>query len=257
MPRLHGRTRYPGTQRTRLVAPRLAPATRRPGMSGNGLHLADRLSWQDSRRQADADRDILLWKWQGMPKDELIGWLDELTEAAGRLPEIMESIASSIQVMINGVFVEYVPPSGDARATAMRVPDDAPPPVVIGDPPRVHDWNGRQVVFWGRGNGSARTSDDAPLPIAEPFNSTAFDIARGPGYWERTYGGALAGDGPGGRIYAPYDPGVSWPDEGYPCQLCWAAGRWPWEPARVCPLTVPVESTYCVRHSAPNVTSRR
>lgn len=41
-----------------------------------------------------------------------------------------------------------------------------------------------------------------------------------------------------------------WPtrDDEYPCQLCWAVNRWPWEPARGCPITVPVEVTYCDRH---------
>jgi len=37
-------------------------------------------------------------------------------------------------------------------------------------------------------------------------------------------------------------------EEPYPCQLCWAAARWPWEPLRACPSFVDVELTYCTRH---------
>ena len=48
-------------------------------------------------------------------------------------------------------------------------------------------------------------------------------------------------------VHAMYDP-ITWPDEGYPCQLCWSAKRWPWEPMRSCPVTVDVESTYCEKH---------
>lgn len=209
------------------------------------------MSWQDSRRQADADHAILLWKWQGMPKDEPVmpahGWLDELAEAAGRLSEIMASVASSIQVMINGVFVEYVTPSRDARAAAMRVPDDAPPPVVVGEPPRVHDWSGRQVVFCGGADESARR---VPRTANREWSMTVESPA------EETLR-ALFGLDPPGRIDCPTNLTISWPDEGYPCQLCWAVGRWPWQPTRGCPLSVPVESTYCARHAALGVTSRR
>ena len=48
-------------------------------------------------------------------------------------------------------------------------------------------------------------------------------------------------------VQAMYDP-ITWPDEGYPCQLCWAVKRWPWEPMRSCPISVDVESTYCEKH---------
>lgn len=46
-----------------------------------------------------------------------------------------------------------------------------------------------------------------------------------------------------------YEP-WHWPtrDDEWPCQLCWAVNRWPWEPARGCPITVPVEATYCEKH---------
>jgi hypothetical protein len=48
-------------------------------------------------------------------------------------------------------------------------------------------------------------------------------------------------------VHAMYDP-ITWPDEGYPCQLCWAVKRWPWEPMRSCPISMDVESTYCEKH---------
>lgn len=61
----------------------------------------------------------------------------------------------------------------------------------------------------------------------------------------------------GSISYRPYAPDdwwpdahvVTWPDKGYPCQVCWAVGRWPWEPERCCPVEVDVESTYCKRHA--------
>lgn len=249
MARLHGAGVPTRPARARVVPGQLAPTTQRSRPRGDGVRLARTgLTWQDSRRQAAADRGIRLRKWQDMPKDEPImpahGCLDELAEVVGRLSEIMESVASAIQVMINDVFVEYVTPSRDARAAAMRVPDDAPPPVVVGEPPRVHDWNGRQVVFWGGENGSARTPDDAPTlrPLTGEWTMRVESPA------EATLR-TLFGLDPHGRIDCPTNLTISWPDEGYPCQLCWAAGRWPWEPARVCPLTVPVESTYCARHA--------
>lgn len=51
-----------------------------------------------------------------------------------------------------------------------------------------------------------------------------------------------------GTVTAMYDP-IAWPNEGYPCQICWAVGRWPWEPMRVCPYTTNPETTYCTKHA--------
>jgi len=111
---------------------------------------------------------------------------------------------------------------------------------------------------------------------AEPFNSSEFDVHRGPGYWaqyadqqpvipmDRSWSarfespntdvlrhlfGASWDDRQGGGVRDLMN-GIVWPDEGYPCQVCWSIYRWPWEPARACPLSVPVESTYCEAHTA-------
>lgn len=161
-----------------------------------------------------------------------------------------QAFTDSLATVVHRIQVETSPGRWYAvpravSAASMRVELDAPPPLT--------DWDGSHVLVWGGYNDTA-----------EPLNSSEFDIERGPGYWQRTYGGVvppttrrtwpMQDESPRRwddqrRIPCPTNVTISWPDEGYPCQLCWAAERWPWEPLRVCPLSVSVESTYCAKHA--------
>lgn len=49
-----------------------------------------------------------------------------------------------------------------------------------------------------------------------------------------------------GAVWSQFD-GLCWPDEGYPCEVCWSLMRWPWEPLRACPIEI--EPTYCDEHA--------
>lgn len=120
-------------------------------------------------------------------------------------------------------------------ASSIRVPDDAPPPTTMPMGDGVTD---DRAAVEERQAAYRHLLMQYPMPTAVYRHLLMrYPI---PMPWD---------DRQGDRIYAPYDPGVSWPDEGYPCQLCWAVGRWPWEPLRVCPLSVSVESTYCAKHA--------